>query len=236
MIELKLILQLFIAHLLSDFVFQPQKWSDGKETSVFSKHHLYHVLVVGSLNYILSFDPGFWKAALVLTIIHLILDMSKSWMKLRKPGSELFFLDQTLHLLSIVGVVWIYSTFREIEYLFDVKVKTIAIVAGFVFCAKPSNVIIKNLLMTFSIEVSDESGSTQGDSGLPNAGKLIGIVERFLALTLILMGQYEAVGLIIAAKSILRFSGPQKSEYVLVGTLLSFGIAVFSGILIGLLA
>ena len=45
----------------------------------------------------------------------------------------------------------------------------------------------------------------------------------------------EALSLIIAAKSILRFSGTQKSEYVLVGTLLSFGIAVFSGILISFL-
>jgi len=49
------------------------------------------------------------------------------------------------------------------------------------------------------------------------------------------MGQYEAVGLIIAAKSILRFKGTQHSEYVLVGTLLSFGIAVFTGILLNLL-
>jgi len=65
--------------------------------------------------------------------------------------------------------------------------------------------------------------------------KEIGIVERFLALALIIMGQYEAVGLIIAAKSILRFSGTQKSEYILVGTLISFGIAAFAGMLINLI-
>jgi hypothetical protein len=70
---------------------------------------------------------------------------------------------------------------------------------------------------------------------LPNAGKLIGITERLLALALILLGQYEAVGLIIAAKSILRINATQKSEYVLVGTLLSFGIAVFTGIVINLI-
>lgn len=43
---------------------------------------------------------------------------------------------------------------------------------------------------------------------------------------------WEALGLIIAAKSILRFNATHKSEYVLVGTLVSFGIAVFCGILI----
>ncbi len=52
---------------------------------------------------------------------------------------------------------------------------------------------------------------------------------------MVLICQYEAVGLIIAAKSILRFNATQKSEYVLVGTLLSFGIAVFAGIVINLI-
>jgi len=47
-------------------------------------------------------------------------------------------------------------------------------------------------------------------------------------------GKYEAVGLIIAAKSILRFNETQKTEYVLVGTSLSISIAVFVGILIRL--
>ena len=68
--------------------------------------------------------------------------------------------------------------------------------------------------------------------GLPNAGKIIGIVERFIALALIIMGQYAAVGLVVAAKSILRFQDPIKNEYVLIGTLFSFGIAIISGILI----
>ncbi len=60
------------------------------------------------------------------------------------------------------------------------------------------------------------------------------ISERLLALALILIGQYEAVGLIITAKSILRFNATQKSEYVLVGTFLSFGITTFTGIAINL--
>jgi len=51
-------------------------------------------------------------------------------------------------------------------------------------------------------------------------------------LALILIGQYSAVGLIIAAKSILRFRSTERNEYILVGTLLSFGIASLVGILI----
>ncbi len=65
-----------------------------------------------------------------------------------------------------------------------------------------------------------------------NAGKLIGNIERILTLTLILFNQYEVVGFIIAAKSILRYkeTDTSRTEYVLIGTLLSFGIAILLGI------
>jgi len=91
------------------------------------------------------------------------------------------------------------------------------------------------MFRAFSIETPFENPDIEEEKSLPNAGKLIGISERLIALALILLGQYEAVGLIIAAKSILRFNATQKSEYVLVGTLLSFGIAVFTGIAIHLI-
>jgi len=72
---------------------------------------------------------------------------------------------------------------------------------------------------------------------LLNAGKLIGNIERVLTLTLVLLNQYEIVGFIIAAKSILRFkdTDTSRTEYVLIGTLLSFGIAILLGIGISLI-
>ena len=236
MIEFKLILLLIIAHLISDFMLQPQSWSNIKERKLISSFHFIHVLIVGILSYILSFDPGFWWAAIILTIIHLLTDILKSLLILRNQLKDYFFLDQLIHLATISGVVLAYSNFHGINFIIDIDLRTIGIITGFIFCAKPSNVLIKYILKSFSIETPTELTGYQDEKGLPNAGKLIGIVERYLALTLILQGQFEAVGLIIAAKSILRFSGTQKSEYVLVGTLLSFSIAIFSGILINVLS
>lgn len=66
-------------------------------------------------------------------------------------------------------------------------------------------------------------------------GEIIGMLERTIILTCILLGAYEAIGFLIAGKSIIRFSPnseSSKSEYVLLGTLLSFGIAVFVGAII----
>ena len=61
-------------------------------------------------------------------------------------------------------------------------------------------------------------------------------MERLLSLVFVLLGQYEAVGFIIAAKSLLRFAegDKAKSEYVLIGTLLSFSLAIFVGVAIKL--
>lgn len=48
------------------------------------------------------------------------------------------------------------------------------------------------------------------------------------------MQHYEALGLLIAAKSIIRFSDKETSrtEYVLAGTLLSIFIAVVTGLVV----
>jgi hypothetical protein len=104
-------------------------------------------------------------------------------------------------------------------------------------CLKPANILIKEVFRSSEIDVAiarkEESETLSVSDELPNAGKLIGILERVLALTFILIGQYQAVGFLIAAKSVLRYKDTDtlKTEYVLIGTMLSFGIAVVLGIL-----
>jgi hypothetical protein len=65
----------------------------------------------------------------------------------------------------------------------------------------------------------------------------IGILERILILIFILVGQFAAIGFLIAAKSIFRFNdtredGNIKAEYFLLGTLVSFTLAIVIGLLI----
>src|SRR5437764_763217 len=64
-------------------------------------------------------------------------------------------------------------------------------------------------------------------------GRAIGALERALALTLVLLGEYSAVGWIIAAKSLARFKALEErefAEYFLVGTLASLLLAVLAGV------
>ena len=71
---------------------------------------------------------------------------------------------------------------------------------------------------------------------LPSAGKTIGILERLFVFTFIVLGQWSAIGFLLAAKSVFRFSDLSRAkdrkltEYILIGTLLSFGLAVLIGL------
>jgi len=72
-------------------------------------------------------------------------------------------------------------------------------------------------------------------SGLKSAGMAIGIIERILTLTFVMLGQYTAITIIFAAKSIARFNelkDRKMSEYYLIGTLLSITFALIMGIII----
>jgi hypothetical protein len=64
-------------------------------------------------------------------------------------------------------------------------------------------------------------------------GRAIGVLERAMALTLVLLGEYGALGLVVAAKSLARFKNLEDrefAEYFLVGTLASLLLALLGGL------
>ncbi|MEJ0033887.1 MAG: hypothetical protein WDO15_27735 [Bacteroidota bacterium] len=72
--------------------------------------------------------------------------------------------------------------------------------------------------------------------GLKNAGLWIGILERILIYIFIVTSHWEGIGFLLAAKSIFRFGDLTNSkdiyltEYIMVGTLLSFSLAIVTGL------
>lgn len=109
----------------------------------------------------------------------------------------------------------------------------IVYIAGFVLAIWPSAYIIRKTTERWAPVVEPLN-----DEGLPDAGRLIGILERILVLIFVLLNQYQAIGFLIAAKSILRFGERdgdhrrKQTEYVLVGTLMSFTLAIIIGIIV----
>lgn len=234
-IEQLLILQI-IAHLLTDYTFQPDKLAKEKNRDGFkSKFLKWHILIAFLLSLILSFQFGFVPAAIAIALVHWALDGIKVYInKNNFLGRYSYFIDQAMHIVLIFTIVLIYDHFSDNEFLLNLNTKYIVISGGFLFCAKPSNIIIKEIFKLFNISIKKD---VVIENDLPNAGKLIGIIERWLILVFILINQFEAVGFLIAAKSILRFKDNEsyKTEYVLIGTMLSFGLAIITGMLFNII-
>ena len=228
----KLLILQFLAHLVSDFYLQTEKSCKSKADNAFKSGHLYiHVLITFACAWLFSLNVGYWWAALLIAALHLVIDGLKSICRNLKGA---FFYDQLLHVAVIVTAVALFNNKGVISFPnWLPETKSLLWIVAFVFCLRPANFFIQNIFKDAKISIPD-SGKEQS---LPNAGRVIGNVERMLTLVFVMLGQYEAIGFLLAAKSLLRFreTDTVKSEYVLVGTLLSFGIAILMGVAVKLL-
>jgi hypothetical protein len=136
-------------------------------------------------------------------------------------------MDQLMHILVLVGIAFFWCHNNEWNAPYHLKTIYIACAVAALVCWKPANIFIKQMLKHFSVNLPNDN------SGF-NAGALIGTIERWLILIFVFLQHYEALGLLIAAKSIIRFSEKDtgKTEYVLAGTLMSIFIAVLAGLML----
>lgn len=226
----ELFLCLLFAHLMADFALQTSKSCRCKREKKWrSGWHYVHAAMVFVLSWLVSFCLEFWWCALVIAVMHFAIDIWKSY---REEDVKWFVVDQVLH-IAILGVVaWQWLRFNEWIVPLGVGTKYIALLVAIVVCWKPANIFIKLMLKHYSVNVPD----AHTDTGF-NAGALIGDIERWLILAFVIMQRYEALGLLIAAKSIIRFGDKEtaKTEYVLAGTLMSIIIAVMAGLMVMML-
>ena len=221
-----LFLCLVLAHLISDFALQTSKSCKHKRDKKWgSAYHYCHAVIVFALTWLASWDWNFWWCALAIGTAHFVIDMWKSYCK---DNVIWFTVDQILHIVVIVGVALWWCSLNEWSMPFDIPVKYVALAIAILVCWKPANIFIKLMLKHYSVNMPEEK------TGGFNAGTLIGNIERWLILAFVLMQHYEALGLLIAAKSIIRFSekDTEKTEYVLAGTLMSIFIAVLAGMMV----
>ena len=224
MIFAQLLILQITAHILADFTFQSHEMATEKLESGFASKMLkWHILIVFILSWILSFQWEFVIASTVITLLHWLIDgLKKRLASIEKIVKYSFFIDQAVHFLVIIICVYVYVYFLDVRTIqLPVNTHALLIFLGLLLCTKPSNILVGEVMKVYNIKFTDTLS-------IQNAGKLIGNCERIISLVLILNGQFEAVGFILAGKSILRYkeSDTPKTEYVLIGTLLSFGIAI----------
>lgn len=226
---------LILAHLLGDFILQPSSWVADKEERKARSIYLYlHVLLHILLTMIFLWDLKLWWIALIVGVTHFFIDWAKLYFQTQKTKRMWFFADQIAHLSVIIALSVLYFPYFKWEDFFNNE--TLKIGTAIIFLTVPSSIFIKTMISIWTPITVDHS-KLQTES-LVNAGKYIGILERLLVFVFILVNHWEGVGFMIAAKSVFRFSDLAEAkqrkltEYVLIGTLLSFGIAVLVGILI----
>lgn len=179
------------------------------------------LLLVGKKDFIIY--------ALILGVSHGLID----WVKLKFQTTATkriwFSIDQVLHLLMIFIIVLVYTN-TTIQFQ-NIDSSIWILITGIVMLTKPTSIIIKNIISIWTPENDNKK-----DVSLQNAGNYIGILERLFVLCFILTNHFEAIGFLLAAKSIFRFGDLKEAkdrkltEYVLIGTLLSFGIAILVGL------
>lgn len=227
------LIKLIIAHLIGDFFLQPSSWVKEKEVKKLKSAKLYlHVAIHIALIFLIFLSFGVWKVALLIGLIHFAIDALKLLFQTQKNARLLFFVDQVLHFTSIVAV-WhlFYKGSLDISYLNETK--TWILISGALFLTMPTSITMRVIIARWLPDNQADSPKS-----LQNAGKYIGILERVLIFVFILTNHFEAVGFLLAAKSIFRFGDLKEAhdlkltEYVLIGTLLSFGIAIVTAMLV----
>ena len=107
---------------------------------------------------------------------------------------------------------------------------------GLLLAANEANLLIRWLLGRLQFRPDANTGL---DANELARGRVIGLLERTLIYFFVLHGQFGAVGFTLAAKAFTRFKELEKrafAEYVLIGTLLSSGLALLIAVAVRRLA
>lgn len=232
-----LLLQLILAHFLGDFLLQPVSWVKAKEDRKIKAWPLYfHVLIHGCLIMFFVNDLRFWPWALLLTVVHFIIDTLKLYLQTKKTQRLAFLGDQAAHILSIL-LIWACKEKISVNPG-DLNIGfLLLLITSVYFLTQPVSIAIAIIISKWTPQTGENT-----DDSLQSAGKYIGYLERLLVFIFLCSNHWEAIGFLITAKSVFRFGDLKAArdrkltEYVLIGTLLSFGIAIIAGLLFNQLA
>jgi hypothetical protein len=229
-----ILIKLILAHFIGDFLLQPKSWVIEKENGKAKSFKLYiHILIHGLLVLLVLWDLQYWFLAVSIMIFHGLIDTIKLYAQKESNKTHWFIADQVLHLLSIIYLWYLFYNpeininslvLDPINWIYALAILFITVVSG---------ILISELMSSWSKALNDSN-----EESLDNAGKYIGMLERLFVFVFIITGNWEGIGFLLAAKSVFRFGDLKESkdrkltEYILIGTFLSFGIAIAVGMLV----
>lgn len=222
-----LLICLLLAHILADFLLQPKAMANGKR--FINGMMVLHIVSVFILTWLLGAS---YQLAAAIAISHWLIDGLKEAAKKKKkfPSHMLFVIDQGLHIMIII-FLWslkfglIPSCQKAVLFVIT-NYQISLLLLAYAIVIWPLGYLIKFALQKMLLSDNREN--------IEHGGKLIGQFERIIILTFVLLGQYEAIGFLITGKSIIRFAQKDEklqSEYVLVGTMMSYALSIITGLI-----
>lgn len=225
------LLKLLAAHFIGDFFTQTNKGVEQKEKKGWKAPYLYvHSIIHFILVWLFLWDLNAWLIALIIAGSHCLIDGIKLSVKRRKEPVWLFFADQAAH-IAVIILAWVLFYKPALNILLSAE--SWIIMVGLLLVTNPAAYAIDAIMKYWRSNIDmDKNGS------LPEAGKTIGILERIFVYMAVIIGSPEIAGFLIAAKSVFRFGDISRAknrkltEYILIGTLLSFLIAAGVGLVV----
>jgi hypothetical protein len=196
-----------------------------------------HCAIHGILVYLFVPSWHMWMIPLLVIFTHYVIDL---W-KLNQPeGVVYFIIDQLLHILVLFGLWCLFvapSGWLPKNWLTFMHSQAYwAIAAGYLMVTFPLSLLLASATQRWRRQA--EEGGMRSAISLNEAGKWIGIFERLLVFTFVIISHFEGIGFLIAAKSILRFNdikgqeARKEAEYILIGTLMSFALSILVGLIV----
>ncbi|MGN0003543.1 MAG: DUF3307 domain-containing protein [Sphingobacterium composti] len=227
-------LKFLLAHILGDFVFQTKSMVDKRKENVgyLLLHVGIHAILLGLFFY--NQLQEFWIPIACITLSHLAIDSLKIGLESKYPTKPLLFfcIDQIMHIAVLLGLVFysfgVNKWNHEVWFSTDILLYGIALLLITVV----SPVFLRLFFAKWDKEFEFRAKRKES---LLHAGLLIGIMERLIIVLFIQVGFLSGIGFLLAAKSIFRFGDltnakdTKFTEYILLGTLASFVIAIGIG-------
>ena len=232
----RLLALLVAGHLLADFAFQTRRMVEKKRRLGGLLRHGVVVAIVHAAVAWPFLSPAGGLLVLGIAALHMAIDRAKA-MAARPRRLRAFTLDQAAHALVLVAAwlawtrvpEWPPDLPADLSRLVEPWTTLAVLAAAYAFAWTGGAVIVSGVLERHQLD----EGNVRISEEERSRGRTIGILERVILLTLVIVSEWAALGFVIAAKSIARFKDFDDrdfSERYLIGTLVSVLVAIGVGL------
>lgn len=224
---------LLLAHFMADFM-QPSALVKMSKRTLWG-------LVIHSLSYgiltaffVFPYIHLWWLWSAVLGFLHLFIDCVKYSIhpKIKGGNLYLFLFDQFIHFLSIYIVFYLGNLYSDRSF-FGLGFNLLAYILGYIIVTYAGSILIFEFCNTFNCGSEDN----EAQAILAFTDRYLGMIERALALTLIVFNPYFLVPYFLVPIAFLPSIFIWIKEWYQKGrscVLIEFGVSFFLVVTVGL--